>query len=203
MKWFVLMSAYSPENDNALELLLTRRSHPALSLVEPAPDAEQIKTLLTAAARVPDHGKLSPWRFIIYRREACGEIGETLIGLLNDAGEAIDDARRQQELTRFARAPLVIGVVSSTAPHPKIPLWEQELSVGAVCMNMLLAAHAMGFAGQWLSEWMAFDERAARYLGARDGERFAGFIHLGTPSLPPSERPRPDIDELTTEWGKS
>jgi nitroreductase len=166
----------------------------------PGPTEQQINDILTIAARVPDHGKLAPWRFVLYRPD----LGETIGTWLADRFEALngplDSEQRQKELTRFTRAPLVVGVLSKAAEHPKIPVWEQELSAGAVCMNLLTAAAASGFASQWLSEWFAFDEEAARYLGARDGERFAGFIHIGTPTQPPFERPRPNLADIVSTW---
>ncbi len=117
------------------------------------------------------------------------------------ARDAVTDADMlDQERGRFTRAPLVIGVVSRAAPHPKIPEWEQVLSAGAVCMNLLHAAHAHGFAAQWLTEWYAFDGEAARRLGLKDGERFAGFVHIGTPNEAPTERPRPVVADLLTSW---
>lgn len=185
---------------DALSLLSTRRSIPAINLSEPGPDAEQIRTLLTIGARVPDHGKLAPWRFILFQGAAREAAGVALLELKLAEEPDLVEARREQELTRLSRAPLVIGVVSTAAMHPKIPVWEQELSAGAVCMNLLTAANAMGFAAQWLTEWYAFDEKVAGIFGLTEGERFAGFVHIGTPKEPPFERPRPDIDALTTVW---
>lgn len=183
-----------------IDHLLSRRSVPAANLKAPAPGPDIIRTILTAATRVPDHGKLAPWRFVFFKDEARKRAGEKLLLLLKARGQTFDAAQEEQELTRLARAPLVIGVVSRAANHPKIPVWEQELSAGAVCMNMLHAVHALGFAGQWLSEWYMFDEEAGRVLGLEEGERFAGFVHIGTPDINPTERPRPDIDALVTEW---
>ncbi len=183
-----------------IDHLLSRRSVPAANLKAPAPDQNRIETILTAATRVPDHGKLAPWRFIFFRGEAQKRAGEKLLHLLKARGRTFDPAQEALELSRLARAPLVIGVVSRAAVHPKIPIWEQELSAGAVCMNMLHAVHALGFAAQWLSEWYMFDEEAGRLLGLEEGERFAGFVHIGTPDIKPTERPRPEVDGLVTEW---
>lgn len=170
----------------------------------PGPDNQQLDEILTAAVRVPDHGKLSPWRFVIYRDPLGVVIGEKLCALAEQRSCApLDDARREQEHSRFSRAPIVVGVLSSAAIHPKIPIWEQQLSAGAVCMSLVNAASASGFASQWLSEWYAFDDEASRYLGAGDGERFAGFIHIGTPTQAPFERPRPILDDIRTEWSES
>lgn len=188
---------------DALDLLLTRRSIPAINLGAPGPDADQIKTLLTIGARVPDHGKLAPWRFILYSGAACAEIGDALCAIQLAKQPELSDAQQDQERTRFTRAPLVIGVVSTAAQHVKVPIWEQELSAGAVCMNLLTGAHAMGYSAQWLSDWFMFDDEAGKMLGLAEGERFAGFIHIGTPKEPPFERPRPNIDAITTTWSKA
>lgn len=191
-------------SQDALNFLLRRRSHPAITMAEPGPGESELNEILTAAARVPDHGKLVPWRFIVYRREQGAQIGQRLLAISEaKAGQPLDAARREQELTRFTRAPLVVGVVSRAAIHPKIPVWEQELSAGAACMNLVNAAAASGYASQWISEWYSFDDEAARMLGARDGERFAGFIHIGTPTQPATERPRPDLPDICTIWSES
>lgn len=185
---------------DAIELLTKRRSVPAINLMEPGPDESTLNDILTIAARVPDHGKLAPWRFIKYSGDARHDVGEILAGLVKRRNASADAELLGLERSRFARAPLVIGVVSRAAPHFKIPVWEQELSAGAVCMNMLHAAHAHGFAAQWLTEWYAFDDEAAARLGLREGERFAGFIHIGTPDEKPTDRPRPNVGDLLTDW---
>ncbi|ODN72028.1 nitroreductase family protein [Methylobrevis pamukkalensis] len=185
---------------DALDLLSTRRSISAPFLAEPGPDADQLDTLLTIASRVPDHGKLAPWRFILYRGDARRAAGEALAALLVARDPATETRRLDEERGRFARAPLVVGVVSRAAEHVKIPVWEQQLSAGAAAMNLVTAAHAMGFAAQWVSEWCAYDAEAAAILGLRAGERFAGFVHIGTPTVPPQDRPRPALDEIVTDW---
>ncbi len=186
--------------NDALTLLLKRRSIPAKNLGEPGPTAETLHTLLTAAARVPDHGKLVPWRFILFQGEHRARAGMRLAALWQEREPDAGADRLDLERTRFSRTPVVVGVVSRAAEHPKIPQWEQVLSAGAVCMNLLTAAHAAGFSAQWLTEWYAFDEEAGRVLGLETGEKFAGFIHIGTAMEPPFERPRPDLDMITTEW---
>ena len=185
---------------DALELLTTRRSVAAINLVEPTPDQATLETILTIATRVPDHGKLAPWRFVLFSGKARDKAGELLAEIAQSKNGVTDEEMLQQERDRFRRAPLVIGVISCAAPHPKIPEWEQVLSAGAVCMNLLHAAHAHGFAAQWLTEWYAFDDEAAKVLGAKDGERFAGFIHIGTPADKPADRPRPVIGDLLSTW---
>ncbi|MCK7614537.1 nitroreductase family protein [Roseibium sediminicola] len=195
------MSDYQTGSPETLAFLRRRRSHPSITMAAPGPDPDQIRDLLTIATRVPDHGKLAPWRFVLYRAAEDGErIGAWLAARYETLHGPLEGDARDKELTRFTRAPLVIGVISQAADHPKIPVWEQQLSAGAVCMNLVTAAAAAGFASQWLSEWFAFDDEAARYLGARPGERFAGFVHIGTATQPPVERPRPTLDDLISNW---
>lgn len=177
--------------------LKTRRSHLAATLVHPGPDQAQISELLEMACRVPDHGKISPWRFVIYDNSQADTIGEKLAEIAEKRQGPLGENTKAMELERFKRAPLVIGVLSSPNREHKVPVWEQELAVGAVCVSLLNACFSMGFAGQWLTEWYAFDDEAAAHLGAREGERFAGFIHIGNPSVVPNERPRPDVAQLT------
>lgn len=191
------------KNEALLSHLQTRRSVPSLNLVCERPDESKIISMLEIAARVPDHGKLVPWRIIVYPQNSGADIGAYLSNLWGRENADASVERLELEKIRFARAPLVIGVVSCPIAGHKIPVWEQELSAGAVCLNLIHAAFAHGYIGQWLTEWYTFHEEAARYLGAGEGERFAGFIHIGTPAIEPSERPRPVIDDITTTWSKS
>lgn len=194
------MSSYTTASPETLAFLRKRRSHPAITMSGPGPDDAQIRDLLTIAARVPDHGKLAPWRFILYRPDQVQRIGAWLVDRYEQLNGPLDDDQKAKELTRFTRAPLIIGVVSQAAEHPKIPVWEQQLSAGAVCMNLVTAAAAAGFASQWLTEWYSFDDKAVAFLGAKPGERFAGFIQIGAATQPPVERPRPDLADLMTNW---
>ena len=165
--------------NDTIALLQKRRSAPPAIMTGPGPGEEELATLLTIAARVPDHGKLAPWRFILFEdgaRERAGRIGLE-IRLMERAD--LDDRGRAEELGRFTRAPLVVGVVSRAAPHAKIPEWEQLLSAGAVCMNLIVAARAMGFNATWLTEWPAYDARFRAAIGLEEHERVAGFIHIG------------------------
>lgn len=182
------------------DFLASRRSPKLRSLCEPAPSGAELHDILTIAARVPDHGKLVPWRFVVIRgdrREALNQvIGDCLEHDQPDAPEEVKaEARR-----RMTHAPLVVAVVSRPRPHPKVPEWEQILSAGAACMNLLHAARAYGFAGNWLSEWYAFDTRVLEELGLCAGERLAGFIHLGTPEGEREDRVRPDLDEIVSHY---
>jgi len=198
------MNEILPRRPEVLEFLSKRRSHAALTISGPAPNEVELEALLNIATRVPDHGKLAPWRFVIYRSDADRtRVGEKLAEFADAKEGGLDAARREQELSRFTRAPLVVGVISCAALHPKIPVWEQELSAGAVCMNLMNAALASGFAAQWLSEWYCFDDEASRFLGCKDGERFAGFIHLGTATQVPAERARPVLADLCSTWSEA
>jgi nitroreductase len=185
---------------DALELLETRRTIAAAQLAEPGPSEAEIRRLVAVAARVPDHGKLTPWRFVLYRGADRAALDAKLEPLYRAKFPDVPAEKAEFEVTRFQRVPLTVGVVARTREHFKIPLWEQELSVGAACMNLLLAAHALGYAGQWLSGWCCYDAEAAAILGARDGERFAGLIAIGTPTVPPVDRPRPAFEDIVTEW---
>ncbi|MHA7772311.1 nitroreductase family protein [Roseibium sp. M-1] len=194
------MPHFSTGSPATLVFLRQRRSHPSVTMTAPGPDEAQIADILTIAARVPDHGKLVPWRFILYRQADGERIGAWLAAHYAQLNGPIEGELLQKELTRFTRAPLVIGVVSKAGEHVKIPVWEQQLSAGAVCMNLVTAAAASGFASQWITEWYSYDAAASRYLGAGEGERFAGFVHIGTPTQPPFERPRPDLSEILSTW---
>ena len=183
-----------------LDLLLSRRSGSAKAMTGPGPNTEQLRTILSAAARVPDHGKLAPWRFIVFEGEARERMGDLLVeALLRNEPDA--NAQRQEiERGRFLRAPVIVGVVSCVKEGIPIPVWEQELSSGASCFAMLLAAHAMGFVGNWITEWYAFDRFVAAGLGLADNERIAGFVYLGTSAVPLEERVRPDLDTLISRF---
>jgi nitroreductase len=181
----------------ALQLLAHRRSSSAQGLGAPGPDKVQLDTLLRLAVRVPDHGKLAPWRFIVLEKAAKPRLLATLEALAD--GQAEPDTARAK-LAKLAAAPISITVVSRIDPAVKIPVWEQELSAGAVCMNLLVAAQAMGFGANWITDWYAYDPEAKKLLGLEHGERIAGFVHIGTPAETPLERPRPDPEALTTYW---
>lgn len=183
-----------------IKFLLKRRSIVAANLKDPGPDDHQLKTLLRIAARVPDHGKLAPWRFILFQGQARAEFGSKLsqIAKLNDPDAT--DERIDLEAGRFMRAPLVIAVISKCKSHPKIPQWEQLLSVGAVCQNLVVAASAMGFGVQWITEWYAYDDAVRGVLKLEEAEKIAGFVYIGSSDITPEDRKRPDLDQLITHW---
>jgi nitroreductase len=185
---------------DALSLLTTRRSVKPVELTGPAPSPAEIDTLLTVASRVPDHGKLTPWRFIVFEGDARHAIGKTIAEAFKaDRPDATPD-QIEFEQNRLARAPLVIAVVSRAAPHVKIPEWEQVLSAGAAAMNLVTAAHALGYAANWITEWYAYDPRILKALGLAEHERIAGFVHIGKIARPPEDRPRPALSDIATRY---
>ncbi len=189
-------------SSETLELLAKRRSSAAAILTDPGPTREQVNALLRVAARVPDHGRLTPWRFIVFEGEARRAAGDILEARRRNSEPGLPVERYAEERARFERAPVVVAVVSRTQEnHPKIPEWEQILSAGAVCQTLLVAANAMGFGAQWVTEWCAYDPGVRAEFDLVPGERIAGFIYLGTPSESPRERKRPDIASLVTRWG--
>ena len=183
-----------------LDHLLTRRSALAAFLKAPAPSEEQVETMLTAAARVPDHKKLVPWRFIRFDRTACETLGQFLVERRQEIEPDADEERLAAERDRFLRAPMVIAVVSNARDDAPVPQIEQVLSAGAVCMNLVHAAHALGYNAQWLTEWYAFDQKMREKLGLTGEEQIAGFIHIGTYDGELADRLRPDLDAIVTHW---
>jgi nitroreductase len=190
-----------PVNAALRDYLLTRRSVGIAFLQEPGPDAGQMETLLTIATRVPDHGKIAPWRLVVFQGEARARAGEKLAEIAARKRPDIDEAGLDIERRQFLPAPLTIGVLSSVKPHPKVPEFEQLISAGNVAFNLVHGAYALGFAAQWITRWFSFDDEAAAALGAQPGERFVGFVHIGTPSATIEDRPRPALDEVVTYWG--
>jgi nitroreductase len=186
------------DTSTPLSLLATRRSGKPRDLVAPGPDDDQLAQMLAIAARTPDHGKLSPWRFVVI------DDRDALSRLLADAyrAERPQAPRGDMDaLDQFARqAPTLVVVLSSPVTSSPIPLWEQELSAGAATMNLLHAAHAMGFAAGWLTGWPTFSDGVRTGLGATADERIAGFVFIGTPSRPLDERPRPDLARVVSHW---
>ena len=185
---------------DALELLKTRRSVKPMELNGPGPSPAELDILLTVAARVPDHGKLTPWRFIVFEHAARTAAGETIAAVFRaDRPEATPE-QIEFERKRLARAPLVVAVVSRAGAHVKIPEWEQVLSAGAAAMSLVLAAHAMGYAATWITEWYAYDRRVLAALGVHENERVAGFVHIGRTLRPPEDRPRPALQQIVTRY---
>ena len=185
---------------DALDLLKTRRSVKPREMTPPGPAAAELETILTIGARVPDHGKLAPWRVIVFEGEARERAGEIIAGVFARKNPNASAADIEIEKRRLTDAPLVIGVVSFTRPHPKVPAWEQELSAGASAMNMVTAATALGYGACWLTGWFAFDRDVLDGFGLKADEKLAGFIHIGTPSKPSHDRPRPSLSDIVTRF---
>lgn len=188
-------------NDTAtpLRLLATRRSGKPRDIITPGPDESQLQTILAAAIRVPDHGKLAPWRFVIVGADQRNALADVLTRAYR--AEKPEAGRLEIEaMEQFAhQAPCLIVALSSPQRASAIPLWEQELSVGAACMNLLTATHALGFVGGWLTGWPTYNDTVRDAFGSAD-EKIAGFIFIGTAARPLEERPRPDYDDVVTRW---
>ncbi|MFT4912494.1 MAG: nitroreductase [Brevundimonas sp.] len=181
----------SPE---MLTRFATRRSAPAQALSAPGPTAGQITDIVTLAARTPDHGKLTPWRFVVLGPVSRADIAGQLAAMATQKGLP---PKAVGVLAKLTAAPVTVLVVSTAAPGAK-PVWEQELSAGAVCMNLEHAAAAFGFSSSWITDWYSYDPDAVALFGLTDGEKVAGFIHIGTATEPLLERDRPDVPVLTT-----
>lgn len=183
--------------DTALDFLLTRRSTPAKTLTTPVPDRAALLPILTAAARSPDHGKLVPWRFLVLERAALVRLADAVARLGEATG--IEPEKVEKMRAQFANAHLAVAVIMTPQASEKIPELEQTLSAGAVCLGMLNAALAAGWGANWLSGWASHDPAfVAEHLGVAAHERVAGFIHIGTRTAEPPERPRPDLDDIVT-----
>lgn len=180
-------------------LIASRRSGKPRDMIAPGPDAETLHDILASAIRVPDHGKLAPWRFVIVESGQRDQLSQVIVDAYR--AERPNAGRLEIEaMEQFAhQAPTLVVALSSPAVGSHIPLWEQQLSVGAVCMNLLSAAHARGFVGGWLTGWPAYSDAVRDAFGA-EHERIAGFIFLGTPGKPLEERPRPDFESVVSTW---
>ena len=180
-------------SDVLLARLATRRSAPAQTLTAPGPNADEVAEILRLGTRTPDHGKLFPWRFVVMGPQTRAALGEALSALAVFQGLGV---KAQAVLAKLTAAPVSILVISTAGPGPK-PVWEQELSSGAVCMNIEHAANGLGYASCWITDWYSYDPEALALLGVKAGEKVAGFIHIGTTTEPPLERVRPDLSTLT------
>jgi nitroreductase len=174
--------------------LATRRSAPAQALTEPGPSPAEIGRMLELGARTPDHGKLFPWRFVVMGPRSRAALAEAL---LPHAARQADPGKARKVLSKLTAPPLSILVVSTPVEGHKVPVWEQQLSAGAACMNLEHAANALGYSASWITDWYSYDPEALELLGIVEGERVAGFVHVGTLAEPPLERPRPDLAAKT------
>lgn len=192
-------------SEDTLALLRGRRSTQAALLGAPGPTPEQVDALLEMAARVPDHRRVVPYRFIVIGEDSTTAFGDVLGQALASAKRKPDNDPKALEkgMALARRAPVIVAVVARVEIDHKTPEWEQVLTVGAVCQTLLIAASAMGYAGQWLTEWIAYDPDVARALHLDAGERIAGLIYLGTAAEDPKERQRPEMADIVTRWGAS
>lgn len=186
--------------NDTLRLLLARRSTPPNGLMAPGPTPDELETLLTIAARVPDHGKLAPWRFIVFEGEGRDRAGQVLVDVARASRPDATPEQIEAERKRLTFAPLVIAVVSKAAPHPKIPEGEQLLSAAACCENLLIAADAMGYGACWVTNWFAYDRAALAGLGVAAHEKLVGFVHIGARRERLEDRPRPDLAQIVTKF---
>ena len=182
-----------------LEYLLKRRSVKAEDLVEPAPSAEQLQQILSAASRVPDHGKLCPFYYLVFEGDARVQAGEILADAYIVANPDANEAQLERERCRFTRVPLVVALIHR-ARMSKNPQWEQMLTCGAAAQNFLLACNALGYGAQWLTEWYAYDDTVRRGFGLDEKDIIAGFMVVGSIAAQPEERDRPDLDVIVNHW---
>ncbi|MCK0196231.1 nitroreductase [Ancylobacter sp. 6x-1] len=187
-----------------LALLEGRRSVSFMELAAPGPDEDELARMLTIASRVPDHAALVPWRFIVIGGQNRADAGRHLGAAYRTGNDAMEPTRREKFAgimeRLFLHAPLVVVVVSRPDRSTRIPVFEQELSAGAVCLNLLHAAYALGYAGNWVTGWAATHPQARRVIGVEEGEQIAGFVHLGTPQHAVADRPRPEIGAIVQAW---
>jgi nitroreductase len=192
----------SPVDNPVIALLSSRRSVKPDRLLAPGPQPQELETMLRIASRVPDHKKLAPWRFIVLEGDARAKLGDVIADVcIAEEPERPSDVRLAMERGRLTRAPLVVAVISRVTPHRSAPEWEQILSAGAACLNLCLAANALGYATSWLTEWIAYSPGVREALQLADNERIAGFVYIGTPAEAPHERDRPALADIVSRWG--
>jgi nitroreductase len=191
------------DQSSLLSFLKTRKSASAKAMTGPGPTSSQLSEILTLSVRVPDHGKLAPWRFIVFEGDARSNVGIEFSKIWSNAHPEHGAEILSFQQGFLERAPVVVVVVSTAAPHGKIPVWEQQLSSAAVCFNMELAAQAHGFDVQWMTDWVAYDAEAKAAMGVSAAEQVAGLIFIGKSAVSLEDRPRPDAAALTTYWGRS
>jgi len=188
------------DTSSALSLLKTRKSASVKAMGEPGPTPEQLRTILEIAVRVPDHGKLTPWRLVLFQGAARQEFGEIIKARWQKLHPDYGAESLDFQAGLFLRAPVVLAVVSKAGPHVKIPEWEQLLSAGALTQNMLLAAAALGVGAQWNTDWIAYDREIMTAMGLSQSEKIVGFVYFGTPQAALEDRPRPEPESLITRW---
>jgi nitroreductase len=188
-------------NQPVLDFLSNRRSLPAAQLQAPGPTPEQLREIIATAIRVPDHGKLTPWRVIVFSGDAGARFGAALADLHQRVDPGAPEHKLAKDRDRFAHSPVVLAVIARIdAEHPKVPAQEQLLSAGCVAFNLLLAAQAAGFGAQWLTGWSCYDRDAAKLLDLADNESVIAYIHVGARAAEPPERKRPAAEDVTSAW---
>lgn len=195
----VALPAASP-SDETVDLMWRRRSTPADCMTGPGPGPDTLNAILTIAARAPDHRRVVPFRFIVFEGEARASFGDALADIFAQDNRDAEKHRIEFERNRFMRAPVVVAVISSVKPAHKTPVWEQSLTAGAVCQNMLIAASAFGFAAQWITEWYAFHDQINDALALTEHEKIAGYIYIGAAKEAPKERARPALGDIVTRY---
>jgi nitroreductase len=194
------MDVYTGKEDQGvLEYLLRRRSAKVDDLVSPGPSPDELEQILTAATRVPDHGKMCPWYALVFEGEARAQIGDVIAEAYCAKNPESCAEQKDRERGRFIRAPLVIALISRVRKGKK-PIWEQILSAGAAGQNLSLAAHALGYGVQWLTEWYAFDETVKKSIGLDARDHVVGFFYIGTCETGQADRDRPDLSQIVTHW---
>ena len=197
------MTSYDPPNPDisrCLETLIQRRSTPVLALRQPAPDRTQLQRIVAAATRVPDHGHLVPWRILEIPQAHRASFAKAVQARHREADAGIGEAAIEKDGQRFGGSPMLLVVIARIDAGHKVPVQEQILSGGCVCFALLQGAQALGFTGQWLTGWAAYDEGVARILGLADNECVLGFIHLGSATQETPERKRPDLGDVFQQW---
>lgn len=189
------------ENPVLIEYLSARRSVPLVFLQEPGPTKDQLDQILSIGMRVPDHGKLCPWRLVLIMHEGRKQAGEKLARIALANNPDLSPEQLEQERTRFLPAPVTIGVLSAPTEHKKINEFEQVLSAGNVAFNLVHGANALGFGAHWVTRWFTYDPQAAAMLGAKEGEKFVGFVHIGTPDTRLEDKPKPPLKKHVSMWG--
>lgn len=184
----------------AIDLLLSRRSVSASMMSEPGPSEDQLQKILSAAVRVPDHGKINPWRLQVIRKDGQRKLGDIYAKLFKAKNPDADEMKVEYERNRPQAAPILICATARLDRAHKIPIIEQQLSGGAMCVNLLNAAHAMGFGANWVTGWPAYDSDVKKALGHDADTDIIGFIFLGTPKETPADRPRPALSDIVSEW---
>ncbi|MYD42393.1 MAG: nitroreductase [Gammaproteobacteria bacterium] len=182
-----------------IDFLLSRRSVVADLIGEPGPTEAELRDILSAAMRVPDHGKLAPWRFVLIRGRAREELGVIMGEAFRQENPDLHERYVEREQKRFSRVPIVVAVISQVTKDHKTPEWEQVLSAGAACQTMLIAALSMGFAAQWITEWYAYNAKVCDALKLKNDDRIAGFVYIGTAQAI-ADRDRPNYDDVVSEW---